>query len=262
MYKINFRIFDDTEKIKPEILSLEDVSKILDAISKIILNTAEKKKLFKDKIHISALHNHSIGLPIIIEDSSFYEETARFLMDGFANGFDESYEQLFKPISLIIDKHDGKIQIVDNNGKSSNIVSKNNPFLFEKKEILSERLEKISGYFILGQLTSIGGSNENDISVKIKDYFTNKIINCKISNKELAISLASNLYKKVGLYGKVELKNNQIDNFLIEDFKVKENLDPKGLFNQVSSVLKEDEFVKQLLNAKDLSLYFKTLRDE
>jgi hypothetical protein len=123
-----------------------------------------------------------------------------------------------------------------------------------------KNIEIIHGYYILGELINIGGNNENDIPVKIKDSVHNEILSCKVKDKKLAIDLAHNLYKKVGLYGIAELKENILNSFIIEEFCVKEALDEKGIFDNISSELQGDESIRNLLKQSDLSEYFKKVR--
>ena len=119
----------------------------------------------------------------------------------------------------------------------------------------------VYGYYILGELVKIGGTSETDISVHIKDSTSDETISCKVKDKHLAIELAKNLYKKIGIYGTVKLKQNEIMSFIIEEFYVKEPLEEKGLFYGISKVLKDDKSIKNLLKQEDLSEYFNKVRN-
>ena len=127
--------------------------------------------------------------------------------------------------------------------------------------IVANKEDVVSGYYVLGELIKIGGTSETDIPVHIKDSTSDETISCKVKDKHLAIELAKNLYKKIGLYGTVKLKQNEISSFVIEEFYVKEPLEEKGLFYGISKVLKDDKSIKNLLKQEDLSEYFNKVRN-
>ncbi len=254
--KINIRIFDNEGKIKPNTICASDFINLVTSIKNIISDLIpEESESLKQEISIVSILDESLGIDFQVPDNKVFDDAINSLMLGVEDGFNANHKKNITPIQTFIKKNSGaKFQISAEN-KTSRIVSNEDPIVTHESEP-----EIIHGYYLLGELINIGGKDEKDIPAKIKDSANNKIISCKVKDKNLAIDLAHNLYKKVGLYGIAELKENILNSFEIEEFFVKEALDEKGIFDNISSELQGDESIRNLLKQSDLSEYFKKVR--
>jgi hypothetical protein len=72
-----------------------------------------------------------------------------------------------------------------------------------------------------------------------------------------------NVGDKVGLYVDCKInKDGCLVDIMINEMYVKLPLNEKGLFYGVSKILKEDKNIKKLLKLKNLTKYFRRLRND